>query len=69
MSTEPLDGQTGREADEAPTIDGSTQCLRCQRVVPLDEVVVLEAVPYLIHFCGLECYAQWRASWGDPSTR
>jgi hypothetical protein len=37
-------------------------CCRCGGVVPFDEVVVPEAVPYVIHFCGLDCYAAWRRS-------
>ncbi len=28
--------------------------------MPFDEVVVPEAAPYIIHFCGLDCYAAWR---------
>ncbi len=69
MSTDLFGEHSRREQDEAPTIGASVQCFECRRLVPLDEVVVPEAVPYLIHFCGLGCYAQWRGSWCAASTR
>ena len=37
-------------------------CHSCGCDIPLDEAVVPEALPYVVHFCGLECYARWRAA-------
>ena len=37
-------------------------CQSCGSDIPLDEAVVPEALPYVVHFCGLECYARWRAA-------
>ncbi|MCC6194463.1 MAG: DUF3330 domain-containing protein [Burkholderiales bacterium] len=36
-------------------------CAQCRKEVPLSEAGVAEAVDYLVHFCGLECYAKWAA--------
>jgi len=37
-------------------------CQSCGCDIPLDEAVVPEALPYVVHFCGLECYARWRSA-------
>jgi hypothetical protein len=31
-----------------------------EQEVPVSEAVVPEAVDYVVHLCGLECYARWR---------
>lgn len=35
-------------------------CMICRKEVPLSEAVIPEAADYVAHFCGLECYAQWK---------
>ena len=35
-------------------------CDICLKEVPLSESVIPEAVDYVAHFCGLECYAKWK---------
>ncbi|MFZ5525011.1 MAG: DUF3330 domain-containing protein [Pseudomonadota bacterium] len=35
-------------------------CDVCRKEVPLSEAVIPEAADYVAHFCGLECYAQWK---------
>lgn len=35
-------------------------CDICRKEVPLSEATTPEAVDYVAHFCGLECYAQWK---------
>lgn len=35
-------------------------CEICLKEVPITEAVVPEASDYVVHFCGLECYAKWR---------
>jgi len=51
------------------------QCSTCGCDIPWDEVVVPDATNYIVHFCGLDCYAEWRtaatltalAADGDPA--
>ncbi len=35
-------------------------CQVCHKEVPLSEAKVAEAADYVAHFCGLECYAEWK---------
>jgi len=35
-------------------------CAICQKEIPLSEAVIPEAADYVAHFCGLECYAEWK---------
>ncbi len=35
-------------------------CDICLKEVPLSEATTPEAVDYVAHFCGLECYSQWQ---------
>lgn len=35
-------------------------CDVCRKEVPLSEATTPEAVDYVAHFCGLECYTQWK---------
>ena len=44
-------------------------CRSCGCDIPLDEAVAPEALPYVVHFCGLECYARWRSAATDAHIR
>ena len=35
-------------------------CNVCMKEVPLSEAKVAEAVDYVAHFCGLDCYNTWK---------
>ena len=35
-------------------------CDVCRKEVPLSAAVVPEAADYVAHFCGLDCYEQWK---------
>jgi len=35
-------------------------CTVCQHEIPESEAVIAEAVDYVVHFCGLDCYQRWR---------
>lgn len=35
-------------------------CEICMKEVPITEAIVSEAVDYVMHFCGLECYEKWK---------
>lgn len=45
------------------TIDtGNVACEVCLKEIPLDEAGIVEANDYVLYFCGLDCYHQWRAT-------
>ena len=35
-------------------------CKICQKEVPLSAANTFEAVDYVAHFCGIECYSEWK---------
>jgi hypothetical protein len=35
-------------------------CYVCMKEVPISEIVSFEATDYVVHFCGLDCYDQWK---------
>ena len=35
-------------------------CAICCKEVPLSEAKTPETVDYVAHFCGLECYGEWK---------
>lgn len=35
-------------------------CQVCHKEVPLSEAKVSEAADYVAHFCGLECFSEWK---------
>ena len=35
-------------------------CAICRKEVPLTAAVIPEAADYMAHFCGLECYEEWK---------
>jgi hypothetical protein len=35
-------------------------CSICMKEIPIDEASSFEAVDYVIHFCGLECFDKWK---------
>jgi len=39
-------------------------CVICLKEVPITEATVPEATDYVMHFCGLECYAKWKSQLG-----
>jgi hypothetical protein len=41
-------------------------CEVCLKEVPLSEATVPEALDYVAHFCGLECYEKWKQQGGKP---
>jgi len=40
--------------------DEKVSCTICHKEIPLTEAVIPEAADYMAHFCGLECYDQWK---------
>lgn len=44
-------------------------CTVCMKEVPISEAVVPEAIDYVAHFCGVECYDKWKRQPGNPSAQ
>ena len=40
--------------------DELIQCEVCLKEIPKSEAQSSEASDYVAHFCGLDCYAQWK---------
>lgn len=51
---------------DKPLAAGSIACDVCMKEVPVTEAMVPEAVDYVMHFCGLECYEKWSTQHGKP---
>ncbi len=45
---------------EIPSDPDRLACKVCFKEIPLSVAVNEEATDYVLHFCGLECYAKWR---------
>lgn len=43
-----------------PDTDVHVPCEVCMKEIPISEARSEEATDYVVHFCGLECYAKWR---------
>jgi len=43
-----------------PIEEQQVACEICMKEVPISEAKCAEAEDYVIHFCGLDCYAAWR---------
>jgi hypothetical protein len=50
------------------TLSNTVACRICLTEVPRSEARSAEATDYIAHFCGLDCYQQWRSSTADGST-
>ena len=46
---------------EIPSDPDRVACKVCFKEIPLSEAVNEEATDYVLHFCGLDCYAKWKA--------
>ena len=44
---------------EIPSDPDILPCNVCLKEIPVSEALNEEAVDYVLHFCGLECYAKW----------
>ena len=44
-------------------------CEMCLKEVPVSEATIPEAADYFVHFCGLECYEQWKSLGGKSKDR
>ena len=42
------------------TTEERVPCEVCLKEIPVSEAKVAEAEDYVHHFCGLECYEQWK---------
>ncbi len=40
--------------------EGNVECEMCLKEIPHSEAGIVEANDYVMYFCGLDCYRQWR---------
>jgi hypothetical protein len=45
---------------QALPLSEKVSCEVCKKEVPRSAAVNFEVKDYVAHFCGLECYAQWK---------
>lgn len=43
------------------------RCEVCMKEIPASEAIVPEASDYVAHFCGAQCYDQWRKQAASPA--
>jgi len=48
-------------ATATPIDTGCVECEVCLKEIPQSEAGIVEANDYVMYFCGLDCYRQWRA--------
>lgn len=49
-----------------PHQDHTIACQICLKEVPKSEAANAEADDYVLYFCGVDCYQEWREQDGDP---
>lgn len=45
---------------EIPSDPDTVECAVCSKEIPVSEATNEEATDYVLHFCGLDCYAKWK---------
>jgi len=45
---------------DRPVEPETVACEICMKEVPLSEAKNAEGADYVLHFCGLDCFAKWR---------
>ena len=46
--------------EDVPVTLAGVSCAVCRHEIPASEARVAEAVDYVVHFCGLDCYERWQ---------
>lgn len=49
-----------RSPDRADVPDVRIPCEICRKEIHISEALVAEAEDYVLYFCGIECFDQWR---------
>ena len=67
-----MNENTDFQSDESSDFRGQVThtyvaCCAREREVPFSEATVREAADYVLYFCGLDCFDQWRSQVGDCS--
>lgn len=52
---------------QSQPLSEQVSCEVCLKEVPLSVAVDFEVGDYVAHFCGLECYAQWKGRDGKEA--
>ena len=50
-----------------PVDTENVACEVCLREIPQSEAGIVEANDYVMYFCGLDCYRQWRGMQGGET--
>jgi len=50
-----------------PVDTENVACEVCLREIPQSEAGIVEANDYVMYFCGLDCYRQWRETQGGAT--
>lgn len=56
------------DAKPTPRAVDVLACDVCFKEIPISEALSDEASDYIHHFCGLECFAMWRAQEVAPAS-
>ena len=46
--------------EKKPPQEEKVACEICLKEIPISEAKSEEAMDYVFHFCGLDCYAKWK---------
>ncbi len=52
-----------------PAGEDRVPCEVCLKEIPVSEAKSDEALDYVVYFCGLECYAKWKAQEKNENNR
>jgi hypothetical protein len=44
-------------------------CEVCMKEIPLSEATSVKATDYIVYYCGIECYDQWKRQEETPKGR
>ncbi len=54
-------------ANDKPVENGMVACEVCLKEIPVSEARSEEASDYVLYFCGIDCYQQWKQQTEDEA--
>ncbi len=55
------------DSNKKPADNEKVTCQACKKSMAADDAITPEASDYYLHFCGLDCYAQWQTAKSRPA--
>ncbi len=55
--------------NDRPAGNELVACEICLKEIPVSEAKIEEASDYVLHFCGIDCYQQWKQQELDETQR